>query len=484
MISPLIVSSKDAGSFARVKGFFAFAEGTFLGVPQVAALAKKSLWLESQKDGFRAGIGECAQIFSQSGGPGGKVLLAGLGPKKDCDAEALRRAGAALYRYAQKRWSSILMAVPAGSFEPVAEGFILASYEFSEYKKGEEAALSLAGFWAADGQERAALQKPLDKVLAVCRAVALARDLTNRGASDKSPEKMGDIARSLAGPRVKVSVFGRDKAAELGMGAFLSVSRGSEDEPTFVRLSYKPAGRIKKKIALVGKGITFDSGGLSLKPPASMETMKTDMAGAAAVLGIFQALPALNLPVEVHGFCPFAYNLPGPRATKPGDVVKAMNGKTIEVLNTDAEGRLVLADALSLAAKEKFDAVIDMATLTGAAKAALGSKVAALMANDKALAQKLMQAARKSGEMMWELPLVKDYREQLKSDVADLRNIGRLGEAGAIIGGLFLQEFAGQAPWAHLDIAGTARSEKTFSYFTVGGTGAPVRTIARYLESL
>ncbi|HVA66599.1 MAG TPA: leucyl aminopeptidase [Elusimicrobiota bacterium] len=485
MISPSIVPASAAEKFARAEAFFVGEDGAFVIAPGLSSDEKRRLWEESRENGFKASVGECAEIAGGASGARRKNVLVGLGKKKDATSEALRRAGAALYRHAKGRWENLLIAAPLKDFQALAEGFILASYEFTEYKKPEAPRLAAVGFKAADAREKALLQKSLDRVLAACRAVAFARDLVNRGASDKTPEKMGDVARTLAGPRVKVEVFGREKAAELGMGSFLSVARGSEDEPAFVRLVYKPSGSAKKRIGLVGKGITFDSGGLSLKPPASMETMKMDMAGAAAVLAVFQALPILNLKVEVHGFCPFTYNLPGPRATKPGDVVKAMNGKTIEILNTDAEGRLVLADALCLADQEKLDAVIDMATLTGAAVTALGGKVAALMGGDKALVERLLRASRESGEMMWELPLVKEYREMLKSDVADLRNIGRSrGEAGTIIGGLFLQEFAGQTPWAHLDIAGPAWSGSESSYFSQGGTGTPVRAILRYLESL
>ncbi|MDE2313285.1 MAG: leucyl aminopeptidase, partial [Elusimicrobia bacterium] len=469
--------------FAKHEGFVVYDDGTLLG-GGIAAGERRRLWEASRENGFKAGVGECAETHEIAQGSR-RIVLVGLGKKKEAGPEVLRRAGAALCRHAKSRWEKLLISVPAASAAPISEGFMLASYEFAEYKKPEAARLSSAGFLAADARGKAGLRKILDRTEAACQAVAFARDLVNRGASDKAPKKMGEIASALAGPRVKVEVFGREKAAELGMGSFLSVARGSDDEPAFVRLVYKPAGRVKKRIGLVGKGIAFDSGGLSLKPPVSMETMKMDMAGAAAVLAVFKALPALRLNLEIRGFCPFTYNLPGPRATMPGDVVKAMNGKTIEILNTDAEGRLVLADALCLAAQEKLDAVIDMATLTGAAVTALGSKVSAVMAGDRPLLERLLRASRESGEMMWELPLVKEYRELLKSDVADLRNIGRArGEAGTIIGGLFLKEFAGDVPWAHLDIAGPAWSDKASSYFSQGGTGAPVRTILRYLESL
>jgi leucyl aminopeptidase len=233
---------------------------------------------------------------------------------------------------------------------------------------------------------------------------------------------------------------------------------------------------------LVGKGITFDSGGLSLKPAQGMETMKMDMAGAGVILGVFKAIPSLKPKVEIHGLLAVTENMPGGRAAKPGDVFKAMNGKTIEVLNTDAEGRLVLADALSYAVKQKPDAIIDLATLTGACITALGSLVAGAMSNDEALLADIQKAGKESGEQFWPLPLVPEYKEGIQSKVADLQNISSVrGEAGTIIGGLFLQEFVDGKPWIHLDIAGPAWAARDFYYLTPGGTGFAVRTLLHYL---
>ncbi|MEK7656666.1 MAG: M17 family metallopeptidase, partial [Elusimicrobiota bacterium] len=294
---------------------------------------------------------------------------------------------------------------------------------------------------------------------------------------------LAEAAKGLAGSGVTVRVIEKEEAADLRLGSFLGVARGSVHPPALVHLIYKPKGA-KKKIALVGKGITFDSGGLSLKPPQGMETMKCDMAGAALVLGVFKVLARLKPKVEVHGYAVMTYNLPAADAYKPGDVLRARNGKTIEVLNTDAEGRLVLADALCLAAEEKPDAIVDFATLTGAVLIALGSSVTGAMTNDKALLARLSSASRLADEPLWELPLPKEYEENIKGKIADLQNIGKVrGEAGTLIGGLFLREFVGSVPWVHLDIAGTAWTDSEKPYCPAGGTGAPVRTVLEYLSA-
>jgi leucyl aminopeptidase len=261
------------------------------------------------------------------------------------------------------------------------------------------------------------------------------------------------------------------------------VNRGSLEEPRFIRIHYKPTGRPRKKIALIGKGITFDSGGLSLKPSKSMETMKLDMAGGAAVIATMSCLPKLGLDVEVTGYVPTTDNLPGHNAQKPGDVIRYLNGKTIEVLNTDAEGRLILADALALAAQQKPDYMINLATLTGACVTALGPQVAGLFSNNHALADRLLRCSQAAGEKLWQLPLVKEYKEMIKSNVADMKNIGG-ASGGAITAALILQEFVGDIPWAHLDIAGPAFAESDYAFGPKGGTGFGVRTLVKFLTSL
>jgi len=267
------------------------------------------------------------------------------------------------------------------------------------------------------------------------------------------------------------------------LAGLLAVNRGSLEEPRFIVIHYRPARKAKKKIALIGKGITFDSGGLSLKPAKSMETMKLDMSGGAAVIGAMSRLPHLGFDVEVTGYIPTTDNLPGGNAQKPGDVIRYLNGKTIEVLNTDAEGRLILADALALAARQRPDYMINLATLTGACVVALGAQVGGIFSNHQPLADQLMRCARETGEKLWQLPLVKEYREQLKSSVADMKNIGG-AHGGAITAALILQEFVAEIPWAHLDIAGPAFTEGDTAICPKGGTGFGVRTLLKFLSTL
>jgi leucyl aminopeptidase len=267
------------------------------------------------------------------------------------------------------------------------------------------------------------------------------------------------------------------------LAGLLAVNRGSQEEPRFIHIRFEPSGKPRKRVALIGKGITFDSGGLSLKPAKSMETMKLDMSGGAAVIAAMSRLPSLKLNVEVDGYVPATDNLPGANAQKPGDVIRYLNGKTIEVINTDAEGRLILADALALAAQRRPDFMINLATLTGACMVALGGEVAGLFSNHQPLADDLLRCGRDTGEKLWQLPLIKEYREQIKSSVADIKNVGG-AHGGAIIAALILQEFVDGVPWAHLDIAGPAFAESDTGLCPKGGTGFGVRTLLRFLSTV
>ena len=300
------------------------------------------------------------------------------------------------------------------------------------------------------------------------------RDLVNEPAAVKTPTYLGDLAKALAkklGTRagLTVDVWDLARIKKEKLAGLLAVARGSREEPRLIQLHYKGAGA-RRHVALVGKGVTFDSGGLSLKPAKSMETMKIDMAGGATVLATMQALAKLQLPIEVSAFVPATENLPSSTAQKPGDIITYRNGKTVEVLNTDAEGRLILADALILATDRKPDSIIDLATLTGACMVALGLQVAGLFGNDRPLLERVAAAGRAAGEPLWELPLVADYREDIRSPVADIKNIGG-GFAGSITAALFLEHFVGECPWVHLDIAGPAFTEKALPYYPRGGYG-------------
>jgi len=327
------------------------------------------------------------------------------------------------------------------------EGFVLAGYRFDRYLSERNGKRTVQGLVAlGETMPRPAAARPVvAAVQAVAGEVFRARDLINEPASVKTPryiaQQVARVAREV--PGLKAEAWDPRRLAKEGLTGILAVARGSREEPRFLVVRWSPP-EARKKIALVGKGITFDSGGLSLKPAKSMETMKYDMAGAAAVLGAVTAAARLELPVEITAYTPVTENLPGGSAQKPGDVIRYLNGKTVEVLNTDAEGRLVLADGLALASRGKPDVIVDVATLTGAARVALGSLVACVMGNDQPLVDALVAAGRASGETVWQLPLVREYRDDLKSSIADLKNVG--GEAGSIIGGLFLQEFVDGVP--------------------------------------
>ncbi|MCM3925849.1 leucyl aminopeptidase, partial [Frankia sp. AiPs1] len=335
---------------------------------------------------------------------------------------------------------------------------------------------------AADPAALAALQA----ARAVALGVYIARDLVNTPSLVKSPEWLADRAVRIAtAAGLTATVLGPRELAEQGFGGLRAVGQGSPRPPRLVRIEYDGAGVARHRV-LVGKGITFDSGGLSLKPAVSMIGMKTDMAGAAAVLGTMTALPALGVPGRVTGLLCIAENMIGGNAMRPGDVITCWGGTTVEVLNTDAEGRLVLADGLAYAAGELgADVVVDLATLTGAITVALGRRTAGLFSSDDDLAGELAIAAESAGERVWRLPLTEDYRPAIDSPVADLANIGRALDVGggSITAALFLREFAGKLPWAHLDIAGTARSDSDDGELSRGGTGWGVRTLLRWLAA-
>jgi len=318
----------------------------------------------------------------------------------------------------------------------------------------------------------------------LAQATNYARDLVNTPSRDMGPAELAEEATKLAGKGISVTIMDRSEMEKLGMHAALSVGAGSQHEPVGVHLSYAPRGA-KRTVAVVGKAVTFDSGGLNVKTGDGMTTMKIDMAGAASVLGLFKALATFRPNVAVHGIFLAVENMPGGSAYRPGDVVKAMDGTTIEVLNTDAEGRITLADALAYAKTLEPNAIVDLATLTGACVTALGDDIAGLMSNDRKLADRVLRAAKEAGEPLWELPLYEPYMDHVKSKIADIKNIGVRGSAGTISAALFLKPFVGSVPWAHLDIAGPSYAEReTRPDQPYGGTGYGVRTLVRLLEGI
>ena len=422
-------------------------------------------------------------------GGGGAVVLLGLGSSASPEAEDWRRAGAALVRAAGEA-DTAGFDLPAGTDAPAVAAFVegaaLATYHFDEFRtRAPQPTRRLV--LRTPGPAGNGAQGAVERGLVVARAVGFARDLINTPPSDLPPvrlaEKVLERAEGVSGVSVEVWDEGRITAERLG--ALLGVSRGSAEPPRLVKATYVPEGETDRHLVLVGKGITFDSGGLSLKTAEGMTTMKTDMSGAAAVLAALLASAELGLGVRVTALAPVTENMPGGRAMKPGDVLVTRSGTTIEVLNTDAEGRLVLADALTLATELEPapDAIVDVATLTGAAKVALGNDIGALFANDDDLAARVEAAGRAAGEPLWRLPLPEQYAEHLDSEVADLKNTGRPGQAGAIAAALLLARFVGDVPWAHLDIAGPGRSGEAAGYLSKGGTAFGARTLVELAAS-
>ncbi len=432
-------------------------------------------------------------LFSTAGLlPATQILLLGLGGDAQTDADDWRRIAARARKEAAGAGAEdmAVLAPPAKDTElaagAITEGVLLASYQFDRYRSNAKKSTPLKSLTLfAPGLKRsAALESSAKRAEIVASGVFLARDLVNEPPSVTTARFLGEQAeRHCRGRGLSVEVWAKRKIEAMKLAGLLAVNRGSHEEPRFIAIRYKPPGKAKKRVALIGKGITFDSGGLSLKPAKSMETMKIDMAGGAAVIGAMSCLPKLGVHVDVTGYIPTTDNLPGYNAQKPGDVIRYLNGKTIEVLNTDAEGRLILADALALAARQKPDYMINLATLTGACMVALGNQVAGIFSNNQPLAEVLIRCGHEAGEKLWQLPLVKEYREHIKSAVADMKNIGG-SHGGAITAALILQEFVDNVPWAHLDIAGPAFADNDNALGPKGGTGFGVRTLLRFLSEL
>ena len=421
----------------------------------------------------------------------GAELLVGVGAAERLDAEALRRAGAAIARAGGHAGSLVLDTTGLDTTglgtrrvtQALGEGATLASYRFETYKSAptSQAAVTL---YLEGGDERAR-QAGVADALAIADAVGLARDLINTPGSDLTPVRFAETAAEVAADAgLEIEIYDEGRIAAERLGGILAVARGSAQPPRLVRLAYAPRDDAPGApvVYFVGKGITFDSGGLAIKPLEGMLAMKTDMSGAAAVLGAMSVLARLGVSVRVVGLMPLTENMSGGNAVKPGDVLVARNGKTIEVANPDAEGRLVLADALSIAVEEGADAIVDLATLTGAVRVALGNRIAGVMGNDDRAIAAVRAAAARAGEPTWPLPLPSGYRDQIDSELADMKNTGAAGQAGTIAAGLLLEEFVGEVPWVHLDIAGTARAAENAGYLTKGGTGYGVRTLVELVR--
>jgi len=427
-----------------------------------------------------------------------KACLLGVGEKEKFDPEVARRwAGKAVKLAKSKGGKEVgfwLAKLTSGNdiVQAIAEGAWLSDYRFLRYRKEEgqkEKNKAIKSISLIVGGNTVKAEKSIKEAAVGVLGTIFARDLVNEPSNHLRPSDLAREAMTIAdnSGRIQLGILGRKELQENGFGAFLAVAQGSVEEPYLVHLIYRGTKKPKKRIALVGKGITFDAGGISLKPADKIMDMKADMAGAATVLGVFRSLALIDLPLEIHGLVAACENMPGARATKPGDVIKSYSGKTIEVLNTDAEGRLVLADALSYAAKEIMpDTIVDFATLTGACLVALGEYIAGFTTLSDELSSSLMQASLLSGEGLWRLPLARDYHDKMDSDIADIKNITDDKYAGTIMGGMFLQEFVPEAiEFAHIDIAGPAYDEKgKIDYIPKGGTGFGIRLTLAWLKSL
>jgi len=424
-----------------------------------------------------------------------RVLLVGLGKEK-AGTESLRQGVATAAAFLQGRWvSSCVVSLPslslrdsgvAGKAQAAAEGILLAAYRFDRYRteKRDEfpPGLKEVSLLVEKQKDLDEAESGVEVGRCICRGVTLARDLVNEPGNIKSPEFLADQARTIAREAgIKCTVLDRKQLEKEGFGAMLGVAQGSVREARLIVLEYNGGNHDARPIALVGKGVVFDAGGISLKPAEKMDEMKSDMAGGAAVLGTLLAAAQLKLPVNLVGIVPAVENLPSGSAIRPGDILTSLSGRTIEVLNTDAEGRLILADALTYARRFEPRVVIDLATLTGACVIALGHHATAVLGNHNGLIRQLQRSGEECGERLWQLPLWDDYAGQIKSEIADVKNIGGR-PAGTITAAAFLQKFAEGCTWAHLDIAGTAWEDKGRHYLPKGGTGVGVRLLVHYLR--
>jgi leucyl aminopeptidase len=443
---------------------------------------------------LKGNSGEVVTLYPRGAIAAKRVLVVGLGSADDLDLEGVRKAAATAVNQARKLNARHVATVVHGAgigglaveaaAQAVVEGSLLALYQIdADKKKSDEDANSIEQITIVefDGEKIAAIEQGAKAGQAIVTGVNLARHLVNMPANVTTPTQMAETATLIAhNHKMKLTIGDRQWAAEHNMGAFLAVAKGAGEEPKFIVLEHNSERNDLDTIVLVGKGITFDTGGISIKPSERMGLMKTDMGGAAAVLGAMKVVGMLDIPLRVIGITPCTENMPDANAYRPADVIKASNGKTIEIISTDAEGRMVLADGLVYAARYNPKAVIDLATLTGACVVALGSTAAGLFATEDDLRDKLVAAGQQAHERLWPLPLWEDYKEFIKSDVADIKNTGgRMG--GVATSAVFLQEFT-DYPWAHLDIAGVTYSEKAKPYSPAGATGFGVRLLTEFLR--
>ena len=413
-------------------------------------------------------------------GAGKLILVLGLGRKDKIDSSSIRiAAGAAARASISRKVGSVAVECFCSGLEscqPMGEGLVLGSYQFLDYKTKDDENFELdsASVIGCDSDE-------ISKGTEIGKAVCFSRDLSNHPGNVTTPTRLADAAREISDQAgMELTIFDRKEFTEMGMGGLAGVAQGTDEPPKFIILEYYGADKDEQPKVLVGKGLTFDAGGISIKPASKMDEMKYDMCGSATVLGVFKAIAALRPKINVVGIVPSTENLVGAKAYKPGDILTAYNGKTIEVLNTDAEGRLILADGLSYASKHyEPEFILDFATLTGAVLVALGHIATGIMGTDGDLISRVKRSSENVGERVWEFPLWPEYCKQIRSDIADVKNIGAPRQAGTIAGGAFLKEFVGEnIPWVHFDIAGTAWGVKPDPCNPKGSaTGVAIRLV-------
>ena len=439
--------------------------------------------------------GEYTLLYSNGLIPADRIIIVGMGKKKDLTISKICETVADACRQLRQKGVTNITTSPLGTginrintanaTQAVTEGIILGLYRFRRHmtKKENNAKEVKEVQIVVNEKERKQSARAIEKGKIIAESANWTRDLVNEPSNFMTPEKMAKAASEQAEKYgLSIEILEEEQIKQEGMGGLLGVSQGSQQPARFIILKYKGRDSDETDVALAGKGITFDSGGISIKPSERMGDMKGDMAGGASVLGTLRAIAQLKPKVNVTALVPATENLPSGTAMKPGDVITAMNGKTIEVLNTDAEGRLILADALSYAKKIDAKAIIDVATLTGACQIALGNICTGAFGNNQKLIDAVITAGNEVGERIWQLPMFAEYREQLKSDIADIKNIGtRFG--GAITAAKFLEDFIGDIPWVHLDIAGTSDTDKEKGYLVKGATGIPVRTLVNFILS-
>ena len=475
----------------------AHCEGEALAKQDAALLDQSlggSLSKLVQSKEFEGKANEVLLYHTQDKAPAKRLVLVGLGRKNQVTLETIRQAlGSAVKRVRQAKVGSFAVALPtvrpegASSLDvaqAMVEGAILGSYQFTVYRSEAASGQDIGGMTILipkKGQLRQ-VAEGIRRGVATAEATVFVRDLCNHPSNVLTPARVASEAKTLARAEgIAITILEQKEMERLGMGALLGVARGSQEPPKFIVLEYNGAKKKDERpVVLVGKTITFDTGGISLKPAENMEHMKADMTGGAEVLASIRAAARLKLPLRLISILPVAENMPGGRAMKPGDIVTTLSGKTVEVQNTDAEGRLILADGLAYAMRYKPAALIDIATLTGACVVALGQFAIGMFGTDHALKEQVRKSGQKAGERVWEMPLWEEYFEQLKSDVADMRNIGGRG-GGMITAALFLSKFVGDCPWVHLDIASTDWSERERAYVPKGPTAIGTRLLVQYL---